>query len=75
MIEMISSEFTYFDFMIKENINNKLYWQRIDTGNYIYSIEIPSGNYTIDDLIEILNTKMNNVYVLKPLNKFFMYFL
>ena len=64
MIEMISSEFTYFDFIIEENINNKLYWQRLDTGNHVYSIEIPTGNYTINDLIDILNNKMNDVDVL-----------
>ena len=69
MIEMISSEFTYFDFIIKENINNKLYWQRIDTGSHIYSIEIPTGNYTINDLIEILNSKMNDVDVINSDSK------
>jgi nicotinate-nucleotide adenylyltransferase len=30
--------------------NNILYWQNIDDGEYIYSVEITPGNYTIDTL-------------------------
>ena len=43
------------------NLYNKLYWQRLDTGNHVYSIEIPTGNYTINDLINILNNKIDYV--------------
>ena len=35
---------------IKENINNKLYWEILDEPNKIFSIKINSGNYTIETL-------------------------
>ncbi len=34
-----------------ESANNKLYWNDLDDGDYLYSISIPSGNYTPDSLI------------------------
>lgn len=38
--------------------NNKFYWQNQDDGNYIYSIEIDVGKYTIDNLIEEIENKV-----------------
>ncbi len=37
-----------------ESANNKLYWNDLDDGDYLYSISIPSGNYTPDSLIVAL---------------------
>ncbi len=33
------------------SVNNKLYWNDIDDGDYLYQISVPAGNYTPDDLI------------------------
>lgn len=41
--------------------NNKLYWQNLDDGNFIYSVSIPEGNYTQSSLLETLTTSLNNV--------------
>lgn len=60
-IELVSSEFTFTDFIVKENINNKLYWQHLDDGDYVYSISIPSGNYSANNLIETISNKLNEV--------------
>jgi len=60
-IEMISSEFPFTEFIVKEGINNKLYWQQLDDGDHIYSIAIPSGNYSANNLIETISNQMNNV--------------
>lgn len=65
-IDMISSEFFNGDKVIKDfpdNLkNNKIYWQNIEDGDHIYSIEIPSGNYIFPtDLITLILSKMNEV--------------
>jgi len=60
-IELVSSEFTFTDFIVKENINNKLYWQHLDDGDYVYSISIPSGNYSSNNLIDTISKKLNDV--------------
>lgn len=61
-IELISTEFPFIDFLIKNtgpNKNNKIYWKHFDDGNYIYSAEIPEGNYDVQNLILILMKNMN----------------
>ena len=60
-IELVSSEFTFTDYVIKDGINNKLYWQHLDDGDKIYEIAIPSGNYSAANLIETVSTHLNNV--------------
>lgn len=63
-IEMISSEIPYIDYNVKNNItlkNNKLYWQYLEDGDYIYSVTIPEGNYFIDLLIEELQKSINSI--------------
>ena len=37
--------------------NNKLYWQNLDDGDTVYSIEIDSGNYNATDLKAILEAR------------------
>jgi hypothetical protein len=39
-----------------ESANNKLYWNDIDDGDYLYSVSVPAGNYTPADLITALTT-------------------
>ena len=58
-IEMISSEMGYLDYLINDS-NNKIYWQNIDDGNYIYQVTIPPGNYDADSFLNILTQLMNN---------------
>ena len=41
--------------------NNILYWQNIDDGEYIYSVEITPGNYTTDTLATGIQTNINTV--------------
>ena len=39
--------------------NNILYWQNIDDGDYIYSVEITPGNYTTDTLATEMQKNIN----------------
>ena len=60
-LELVSSEFPFTQFIITDKINNKLYWQHLDDGDFIYSISIPSGNYSASNLITTISDKMNEV--------------
>jgi hypothetical protein len=60
-IELVSTEFPYIDFLVKLNVNNKLYWKQFDDGTYIYQASIPEGNYDGPNLISTINTVLNNV--------------
>lgn len=61
MVRMISSEFpntekVFRDFP-EENRNNKLFFQNLDDGDTIYSVEINPGNYDPDGLKAVLEDK------------------
>lgn len=60
-IEMVSSEFPISDYVINKNINSKLYWKLYNTGNTIYSLNINSGNYTINNLVNTITNEFNNI--------------
>ena len=63
-IELVSTEFPFIDYLIKKfgpNKNNKIYWKHLDDGNYIYSAEIPEGNYDGQNLILLLMKNMNAI--------------
>jgi hypothetical protein len=63
-IELVSTEFPFIDYLIKNsapNKNNKIYWKHLDDGNYIYSTEIPEGNYDGQNLILLLMKNMNAI--------------
>jgi hypothetical protein len=62
-IKMIGSSFpnTMKIFDRENKLNTKLYWQNQDDGDIIYSINIPSGNYTLVDLQTIIQTSIYNV--------------
>ena len=60
-IELVSSEFSFTDNVIKQNVNNKLYWQHLDDGDKIYEIDLPSGNYSSNNLIETISKALNDV--------------
>lgn len=62
MMKLISSEFPIIDKIITNN-NNKLYWQTLDDGDNIYSISIDPGNYSISDIINIIENKTNNIKI------------
>ena len=52
---LLSTEFPNCSKVFKDatsngKANNKLYWQNLDDGTHIYSIELPAGNYSITDL-------------------------
>lgn len=58
-VKLISSEFpnTRLAIMDGENANNKLYWNNLDDGTHLYSLEIEPGNYTPAELITELEAK------------------
>jgi len=63
-IELLSMEIPFIDFIVKSkgnNINNKLYWQHYDDGNYVYNLEIPEGNYDGTTLISKISEKINTI--------------
>lgn len=67
-IELVSTEFPFIDYLVKsygKNKNNKIYWKQFDDGNYVYSTEIPEGNYDGSNLLSLLQTKMNQVERIK----------
>jgi hypothetical protein len=65
-ILLVSSEFPNSEMLIKNqpsNIkNNMLYWQIMDDGDYIYSINITPGNYDALSLQIELTKNISNVY-------------
>lgn len=60
-IELISSEFPYVDMVVKQDINDKLYWKNIEDGNYIYSITLNEGFYSSELFLKHLIEKINDV--------------
>lgn len=50
---LVSSEFPNSDTAINSS-NNKLYWNDLDDGDYLYSITVPPGNYTPGELAPVL---------------------
>lgn len=62
---IVSSEFPNSEKVIKdyppERVNNKLYWNNIDDGDHLYSVDIPSGNYGPRKLANIIETMINQV--------------
>jgi len=58
-IKLVSSEIPNSNKTIRdypsENANNKLYWNDIDDGDYLYEISVPPGNYTPDGLTTALS--------------------
>jgi hypothetical protein len=58
---------------IIDGVNNKLYWQSINDNNYVYSLSIPQGNYTIDQLksvIESIASKTTRINVSSQYSKY-----
>jgi hypothetical protein len=63
-MELVSTEIPYIDFNIINNVsvqNNKLYWQYLDDGDYIYKIEMPPGSYDPGSFIAALTKLMNSI--------------
>jgi hypothetical protein len=62
---MVSSEFPNSERIIKdyppERVNNKIYWNNIDDGDHLYSINVPSGNYGPKKLAKIMELMFNQV--------------
>jgi hypothetical protein len=63
-IKLVSTEIPNANKTIRdyppESANNKLYWNDIDDGDYVYSISVPAGNYTPADLITALSSAFAN---------------
>lgn len=64
IIRLVSSEIPNTEKAIKDTppdkANNKIYWNDIDDGDYLYSISIPPGNYSPADLINAISTAFAN---------------
>ena len=79
MIRLVSSEFPVLNKLIYScedvntqntntvTLNNKLYWQNLDDGEHVYSIEIDQGNYTMDRLIKLIEQKISQVKRINPI--------
>ncbi len=67
-VNLISTEFPNTKKLIKSNINNKLYWNSIKDGDYLYSIEIDEGNYTPEQLINEINNSFSKVKCINDSN-------
>jgi hypothetical protein len=66
MIKMVSSQFpitqkAFTDGVTGGSKNNMFYWQNLDDGTIIYSIELETGNYTSDELKAELESKVRQV--------------
>jgi len=65
-VRLVSSEIPNTEKAIRElpstRVNNKLYWNDIDDGDYLYSIQVPSGNYSPDQLAGV----MEALFLLTP---------
>ena len=56
---LISMEFPNTEQVIKSEegrANNRIYWNDLDDGDQLYSIEVPAGTYTPDQLSNVLET-------------------
>jgi hypothetical protein len=74
-VRMISSEFPNSNRVIKDfpldAANNKIHWNDMDDGDYLYTIAVPPGNYTPDSLVStlqqlFLDTQRVNAQILGP---------
>lgn len=65
MARLVSSEFPNTEKVIKDvpekKKNNLFYWQNIDDGDFIYSIEMDHGNYKPENLIAEFEKKVSLV--------------
>ena len=63
---LVSMEFPNSENSIRnfppERVNNKIYWNDIDDGDFTYTIEVPPGNYTPAELKAV----MENLFVNTP---------
>lgn len=63
-VRMISSEFPNSNSAViafpEEKRNNRIYWNDIDDGDFLYFIEIPQGNYQPTDLVTTMETLFLN---------------
>ena len=65
-LKLVSTEIPNTEMLIKNAPstlqNNYLYWQILDDGDYVYSIQITSGNYTAETLKNEMIDKISLVY-------------
>ena len=75
-IELVSTEFPYIDLIVRENLNDKLYWKNLSDGPHEYYITIDEGTYTTTTLLEKLVTKLNSTLRITstPVNKIYNFF-
>jgi len=67
MVRMVSSCFPRSQKLIMDGLtggrrNNRFYWQNIDDGDTMYTIEIDPGNYTYAEFKEEFETKVRKVH-------------
>ena len=64
-VKMVSSEFPNTEKVIRNSPendrNNKLYFQVLEDGNFIYSIEITPGNYSVSALQNEIKSKIEDI--------------
>lgn len=69
-IKLVSSEIPNSNKTIRsyppESVNNILYWNDIDDGDYLYQINVPAGNYTPDELIAAMSAAFASTPRINP---------
>lgn len=68
-VNLVSSEIPNTKKLIRKGKNNKLYWNNINDGDYLYSIEIDEGNYIQEELVSEINRQFNNSMRISAVNE------
>ncbi|ARF09434.1 putative minor capsid protein [Indivirus ILV1] len=63
LVKMVSSEIPYTGKIINQT-NNKLYWNNLNDGDTLYSITVPFGNYTFEELEVKINELMKDIKII-----------
>lgn len=61
MVKLINSVFPNTSNVFQKLKNTKIYWQNLDDGDIIYSVEIDEGSYTPEELEIVLEKQMSSV--------------
>lgn len=61
MIKLVNTIIPNTSKTFKTGVNDKLYWQNFEDGTFMYTIQIPEGNYDAKEMEILLQDKMSAV--------------